>query len=99
MANNIKVAIRVRPQLETEVVDACVACPSETTISVSTQNDVQCFSFDYVAGQTVTQEEVFQRIGIDLVDSALERYNSTLFVYGQTGSGKTYTTFGLCAAL
>ena len=30
----------------------------------------------------------------NLVDSALEGFNSTLFAYGQTGSGKTYTLQG-----
>jgi len=29
-----------------------------------------------------------------VVDSALEGYNGTVFAYGQTGSGKTYTMTG-----
>ena len=30
----------------------------------------------------------------DVVDSALEGFNGTIFAYGQTGSGKTFTMTG-----
>ena len=40
------------------------------------------------------QEEIFECVAKDLVQSALEGYNGTIFAYGQTGSGKTYTMTG-----
>lgn len=52
------------------------------------------FSFDGVFNQTSTQNQVFEEIGVPLVESVLEGFNSTLFVYGQTSSGKTHTMQG-----
>merc|ERR1719199_1807324 len=40
-----------------------------------------------------TQEQVFDDCR-DLVQSAVDGYNVTLFAYGQTGAGKTYTMGG-----
>jgi kinesin family protein 5 len=52
------------------------------------------FTFDGVFNQSSTQIQVFNEIGISLVESVLEGFNSTLFVYGQTSSGKTHTMQG-----
>jgi kinesin family protein 6/9 len=40
------------------------------------------------------QAEVFNEVAKDVIDSALDGYNGTIFAYGQTGSGKTYTITG-----
>jgi len=50
------------------------------------------FMFDAIFGPG-TQEEVFEDCR-DLVRSAADGYNVTLFAYGQTGAGKTYTMEG-----
>merc|ERR1712176_1087109 len=50
------------------------------------------FSFDAVFTPG-TQEQVFEDCR-DLVQSAVDGYNVTMFAYGQTGAGKTYTTYG-----
>merc|ERR1719453_3040230 len=50
------------------------------------------FAFDAVF-MPGTQEEVFEDCR-DLVQSAVDGYNVTLFAYGQTGAGKTYTMGG-----
>ena len=40
------------------------------------------------------QEEIFDKVAKDVVDSAMEGFNGTIFAYGQTGSGKTFTMTG-----
>eukprot|EP00929_Paragymnodinium_shiwhaense_P067663 TRINITY_DN34024_c0_g1_i1.p1 TRINITY_DN34024_c0_g1~~TRINITY_DN34024_c0_g1_i1.p1 ORF type:complete len:803 (+),score=255.61 TRINITY_DN34024_c0_g1_i1:81-2489(+) len=50
------------------------------------------FAFDSVFNPG-TQEEVFEDCR-DLLQSAFDGYNVTVFAYGQTGSGKTHTIAG-----
>ena len=38
--------------------------------------------------------QVFETVGIPVVDNIFEGVNSTIFAYGQTGSGKTYCMMG-----
>merc|ERR1719476_1136304 len=61
------------------------------TLSINDKQEFK-FAFDavFVPG---TQEEVFEDCR-DLVQSAADGYNVTLFAYGQTGAGKTYTMGG-----
>ena len=49
------------------------------------------FTFDYVYDQYSNQEKVYETTARNVVDSALQGYNATIFAYGQTGAGKTYT--------
>ena len=95
MNGNVSVSIRIRPQNDREVNDICIQSDNTKSIKYY-QNEKTCetFNFDYVANPKTTQNEVFIQIGVPLVETALNGYNSTLFAYGQTGSGKTYTTFG-----
>lgn len=53
------------------------------------------FTFDFIAGEDISQMAMFKQIGKPIVDSCLQGYNSTLFAYGQTGSGKTFTIQGM----
>lgn len=52
----------------------------------------QSFQFDAVFTPG-SQEEVFTDCK-DLVQSAVDGYNVTMFAYGQTGAGKTFTMYG-----
>ena len=37
---------------------------------------------------------MFQELGTDVLQSAFQGYNASVFAYGQTGSGKTHTMMG-----
>ncbi|KAI3633182.1 hypothetical protein MIR68_008720 [Amoeboaphelidium protococcarum] len=41
-----------------------------------------------------TQDELYQKVGPEVIDSAFAGYNSCVFAYGQSGSGKTYSITG-----
>ena len=40
------------------------------------------------------QKQVYEDLGIEMLEHALEGYNVCIFAYGQTGSGKSYTMMG-----
>ncbi|MEW5307173.1 MAG: hypothetical protein WDW36_009583 [Sanguina aurantia] len=102
-ADNIKVAIRIRPINNTDkergsgsvlqVYDATtlkvvVPGPAKTTMT-------RDFTFHACLGPDVMQPDVLTLCGVpQLLDAALAGYNVTIFAYGQTGSGKTYTMSG-----
>ena len=52
------------------------------------------FTFDAVLDADVTQQAVFQRTALPVVNSVIDGYNGTILAYGQTGSGKTFTMEG-----
>jgi len=62
------------------------------TVEVVDNKGPQTFMFDAVF-KPGTQQEVYEECK-DLVQSAVDGYNVTLFAYGQTGAGKTYTMGG-----
>lgn len=56
--------------------------------------DFSYWSVDGNDGHFATQEQVYNELGTDVVDSAFQGFNACVFAYGQTGSGKTYTMMG-----
>lgn len=72
----------------------CVRQLSDESLCIVTPPDRMQFSYDYVAGPSVSQEAVFGYAGKSVVENCLSGYNSCIFAYGQTGSGKTYTMLG-----
>ena len=42
-------------------------------------------------GGDASNREVFERVGVPLVEAVLKGYHGSLIAYGQTGSGKTFT--------
>lgn len=43
---------------------------------------------------TYFEQDVFQRVALDTVDSCLRGFSGAIFAYGQTNSGKTWTVTG-----
>ena len=52
------------------------------------------FKFDKIFDCATTQDQIFDEVAKDVIDSTIDGYNGTIFAYGQTGSGKTYTITG-----
>ena len=52
------------------------------------------YAFDAVFGGETTQQFIFEKTALPLVDAALGGINVTFMTYGQTGSGKTFTMTG-----
>ena len=52
------------------------------------------FKYNKILDMDYGQEQVFEEVAKDVIDSSITGYNGTIFTYGQTGSGKTYTMTG-----
>ncbi|KAK1592723.1 hypothetical protein Q3G72_029223 [Acer saccharum] len=94
--SGVKVIVRMRP-LNNEEEEGDMIVQKVTGDSVSING--QTFTFDSVGNTDSTQLDVFQLIGVPLVENCLAGFNSSVFAYGQTGSGKTYTMWGPANAL
>ena len=92
MSERVHVNIRIRPPnaTESEKGSECVDVMDDEEIKIGDKR----FTFDYVFDQNRTQEEVYRKIGLPIVESVLKGYNGTVMAYGQTGSGKTHTMTG-----
>lgn len=61
---------------------------------VNNTRDEYNYCYNGVFGMEATQIEVFNTVAKDVIESAFDGYNGTIFAYGQTGSGKTFTMTG-----
>ncbi|KAH8874956.1 Chromosome-associated kinesin KIF4B [Schistosoma japonicum] len=89
---SVKVGVRVRPLSDSEINEGssiCLSYPSDEHQLIIGNDKV--FGFDYVFRETDSQEYVYRKAALPMIESILKGYNATLFAYGQTGSGKTYT--------
>ena len=41
-----------------------------------------------------SQKQVYEDVGIEMLEHAMSGYNVCIFAYGQTGAGKSYTMMG-----
>lgn len=69
--------------------------------SILDRDDSKSFTFDHSYWshrkddpQYASQEQVYQDIGAEMLQHALQGYNVCIFAYGQTGAGKSYTMMG-----
>jgi len=92
LKGSIRVFCRIRPlsSKEKEQGDTKVTEPAGSMGLKVEGNETFQFDAVFVPG---TQEEVFEDCR-DLVQSAVDGYNVTMFAYGQTGAGKTFTMYG-----
>jgi kinesin family member 15 len=89
---HIRVICRVRPENARERKLSSGNCikvgDDEATMSLESKNEPKTFCFDYSANDAVTQEEIFERVGLPITTRCIDGYNGTILCYGQTGSGK-----------
>lgn len=96
----IQVAIRIRPLLPEESnygnSKLKIDTKNSTIIAFKEKLDVQKgFKFDTILDPYDTQADVFHKTHIhNILQRALDGFNSTIFAYGQTSTGKTYTMEG-----
>ncbi|XP_010263116.1 PREDICTED: kinesin-like protein KIN-12E [Nelumbo nucifera] len=95
--HNVQVVIRIRPLSSSEIslqgYSKCVRQESSQTVTWIGHPESR-FTFDLVAGETISQEKLFKVAGVPMVENCMGGYNSCMFAYGQTGSGKTHTMLG-----
>lgn len=97
MEDHIKVVCRVRPlnsKSLSQQRSQAVTVHDNNTIVVNSKPAPQTFSFDFIANELITQEEMFETIGLPIIKTCMEGYNATILCYGQTNSGKSHTIFG-----
>jgi len=95
LKGSIRVFCRVRPlsTKETSQNDSQITERVDSmTLAVAYGHAVVNFAFDAVFTPG-SQEEVFEDCK-NLVQSAMDGYNVTIFAFGQTGAGKTFTMYG-----
>jgi hypothetical protein len=103
----VQVALRIRPMNSEERVAESSACVELThakgQIRVSqSDRSPYCqyfrvdkhFTFDQLFGQESSQEEIFNEIGLPMVNASMDGFNTCIFCYGMTGSGKTFSMTG-----
>ncbi|KAL8157876.1 kinesin-like protein KIN-12C isoform X2 [Apium graveolens] len=95
--HNVQTLIRIRPFNNSEKMSQgygrCLKQESPQSLVWLGHPELR-FTFDHIACETISQENLFRVAGLPMVDNCMAGYNSCMFAYGQTGSGKTYTMIG-----
>lgn len=113
-SGNIKVVVRCRPMNSRErnrgasnlieFVDQhqlILSPPNEADTkenSKATKKKSMPFSFDRAYDEHTEQDDLFQYIGVELLQHAFNGFNTCVFAYGQTGSGKSHSMVGYAQA-
>ncbi|CAF5217915.1 unnamed protein product, partial [Rotaria magnacalcarata] len=106
---SVKVAVRVRPfnARERARQAKCIISMDQHEQTTFVRNPIddtmKHYKYDYsywscdenVNNQKFAiQKQVYQDLGIEMLEHAFEGYNVCIFAYGQTGAGKSYTMMG-----
>lgn len=83
-AENVRVAVRIRPQTNAEFEAGSRVVAHKTPAMPHLQlSDRHQFTFDDVFGSEIGQSQIFEDCVQPLVDSSLEGRNATILAYGQ----------------
>jgi hypothetical protein len=97
MSNKIKVIVRVRPLVPSEIeygAEKVVHTERDRRVRVSVPAKNNTFEFDGAYGQNISQESLYHETCRPLIDSFFTGYNATVFAYG-TGSFYFLSSFSL----
>uniref|UniRef100_H2YU67 Kinesin-like protein unc-104 n=1 Tax=Ciona savignyi TaxID=51511 RepID=H2YU67_CIOSA len=105
--SSVKVAVRVRPfnTREKERKGKCIIQMNGKTTVISNpkqpKENPKSFNFDHsywshkvTDDQFASQKQVYNDLGVEMLQHAFDGYNVCIFAYGQTGAGKSYTMMG-----
>eukprot|EP00892_Ulva_mutabilis_P005641 jgi/Ulvmu1/3449/UM016_0069.1 len=97
-AHNVQVMVRIRPPNRREIgLVGQASCLQQRGVSglLAQADGRDCeFNFDHVISSDGTQEELFNLVGVPMVNNVMQGYNACCLAYGQTGAGKTHTILG-----
>lgn len=102
---NIAVCIRVRPLTEreerakdTNILRIIPNLNAITVLHAVTEQPLpgkqNTFQYDHIFGPEQSTLDIYEHVAHDIVQSAMNGINGTIFAYGQTSSGKTHTMQG-----
>ncbi|KXS11941.1 kinesin-domain-containing protein [Gonapodya prolifera JEL478] len=97
MSESVRVFIRPRPLNSSEIRSRNFRVSGNTItcgVDGSAGQPPPTFTFDRVASENASQEEVWDALGRDACERFLNGFNGSVFCYGQTGTGKTHTMMG-----
>lgn len=99
----VQVFCRLRP-MQREIDNSCMKIissntvlltPPSTALSYRNENNkTMKYTFKEVFPPETSQQEVFDKVALPLVEGLIKGKNGLLFTYGVTGSGKTFTMTG-----
>lgn len=99
--NGNQVSLDPPPPSSSATPEQAKATPLQDALLPGDKTRPHKFTFDYSYwshdrrdAHFAGQSQVFQDLGLDVVENAFNGYNVCVFAYGQTGSGKTYTMMG-----
>ncbi|XP_001606485.2 chromosome-associated kinesin KIF4A [Nasonia vitripennis] len=89
----VKVAVRIRPLIQSEIDKGCQTCLNVDLANsqIQVQPTDKAFTFNYVFSPEISQETFYNTAIKDMISNIFEGYNVTILAYGQTGSGKTFS--------
>ncbi|XP_075465063.1 centromere-associated protein E isoform X2 [Ascaphus truei] len=94
----VKVCVRLRPLIQREESkehgDKVMHYWTAENSTIAHVESIKSFHFDRVFQSNEKTDRVYQEMAVQIVYSAIQGYNGTIFAYGQTASGKTYTMMG-----
>ena len=71
--SSVRVAVRVRPQLAKEIIDACKTCVNKTPDEPQVwMGSNKAFTYDYVYDIESTQHEIYEDTVCDLIEGCFE---------------------------